>query len=153
MSRRRQPAGFEGLETVSALSVSHNEADRDVLGHIFRELHWKLHFSSTVDRARAFLKSRGVPVLICDAAVPENWRTFFQYAQTLHPTPMFIVSSRLADERLWCEVLNIGAYDVLSTPFERREVAHVIRCAWDSAQHHSVAAASRAATAACAGAA
>jgi DNA-binding response OmpR family regulator len=40
-----------------------------------------------------------------------------------HP-PLFIISSRLADERLWAEALNLGAYDVLAKPFDAREVLH-----------------------------
>jgi len=36
------------------------------------------------------------------------------------------VVSRLADERLWAEALNPGAYDMLLTPFEAEEVFRVI---------------------------
>ena len=37
--------------------------------------------------------------------------------------PRFVVSSRLADDHVWAEVLNLGGYDVLCTPFEAREVS------------------------------
>ena len=46
--------------------------------------------------------------------------------------PLIIVTSRLADERLWAEVLNLGGFDVLSRPYDAREVRHVIAQAWRS---------------------
>ena len=44
--------------------------------------------------------------------------------------PNLIVFSRLADERLWAEVLNLGGFDVLMTPFEPEEVLRVDFAAW-----------------------
>ena len=41
-----------------------------------------------------------------------------------------IVTSRLADDRLWAEVLNLGGYDVLAKPFDASEVARVVGTAW-----------------------
>ena len=46
-----------------------------------------------------------------------------------HP-PALIVTSRLADEHLWAEALNLGAWDVLAKPFDHREVIRGIRTAW-----------------------
>jgi hypothetical protein len=40
------------------------------------------------------------------------------------------VSSRLADESLWAEVLNLGGYDLLQTPFEPSELFRVLHLAW-----------------------
>jgi DNA-binding response OmpR family regulator len=41
-----------------------------------------------------------------------------------------MVTSRLADERLWAEALNLGAYDVLAKPFDGREVIRILSLAW-----------------------
>jgi len=40
------------------------------------------------------------------------------------------VSSRLADERLWAEALNMGAWDVLAKPFDKMEVIRSVQSAW-----------------------
>jgi DNA-binding response OmpR family regulator len=48
----------------------------------------------------------------------------------LPEAPLLIVTSRLADEHLWAEVLNLGGYDVLMKPFDRLEVLRVISLAW-----------------------
>jgi hypothetical protein len=39
------------------------------------------------------------------------------------------VADRFADERLWGEVLNLGGYDLLTKPFVREEVLHVLELA------------------------
>jgi CheY-like chemotaxis protein len=43
---------------------------------------------------------------------------------------MLIVASRTADEYLWAEALNLGAYDVLSKPYRPAEVVRVLSMAW-----------------------
>ena len=40
------------------------------------------------------------------------------------------MTSLLADEHLWAEALNIGAYDVLAKPFDRQEVIRIFSLAW-----------------------
>jgi FixJ family two-component response regulator len=42
-----------------------------------------------------------------------------------------IVTSRLADDRLWAEALNLGVYDVLAKPFDRTELIRSVRLAWE----------------------
>ena len=55
--------------------------------------------------------------------------------------PLLVVASRLADDRLWVEALNLGAYDVLAKPYVSREVVRTFSCAWLRWQVHSRAAA------------
>jgi FixJ family two-component response regulator len=50
--------------------------------------------------------------------------------ELLPNAPSFIVTSRLADDRLWAEALNLGAYDVLAKPFERLELVRSVSSAW-----------------------
>ncbi len=125
--------GVQG--TVTALAVGGGEQDQGSLTRIFTELRWELELSSTIAQALDWLAHRAYPVVICEAKLPDGgWELLSRRAEILPTPPHIVVSSRLADERLWCEVLNLGGYDVLATPFERREVAHVVRCAWDSYQ-------------------
>jgi DNA-binding response OmpR family regulator len=51
--------------------------------------------------------------------------------------PALIVASRLADERLWAEALNLGAWDVLATPFNRNELIRSVRSGWQHWQGRS----------------
>jgi len=43
-----------------------------------------------------------------------------------------IVTTRLADECLWAEVLNLGGFDLISKPFYEKEVTWVM----ESARRH-----------------
>jgi DNA-binding response OmpR family regulator len=44
--------------------------------------------------------------------------------------PALVVTSRIADDSLWAEALNLGAYDVLAKPFDGAEVVRVVSLAW-----------------------
>ena len=68
---------------------------------------------------------------ICDTEIADgNWQVLLANLQSRSHPPHLIVSSRLADERLWAEVLNLGGYDVLVQPFDCGEVLRVARMAW-----------------------
>jgi hypothetical protein len=41
-----------------------------------------------------------------------------------------VVTSRLADKRLWAEALNLGCYDVLPQPFDSGELFRVLSQTW-----------------------
>jgi len=50
------------------------------------------------------------------------------------------VADRLADDRLWAEVLNLGAYDLLIKPFDTQEVLRTVGLACKTGQNHSAGA-------------
>ncbi|MFB3828373.1 MAG: hypothetical protein ACE15B_16510 [Bryobacteraceae bacterium] len=60
----------------------------------------------------------------------DTWRDLLDQTTRMPHAPVFIVASRLADDALWAEVLNLGGYDVLAKPFDRREVFHVLGHGW-----------------------
>jgi DNA-binding response OmpR family regulator len=61
---------------------------------------------------------------------PGSWKDVLEQVTILPDPPSLIVTSRLADERLWAEALNLGAYDVLAKPFDSAEAMRVIGAAW-----------------------
>jgi len=61
---------------------------------------------------------------------PVTWRELLDRTRRLPHPPLVIVTSRLADEQLWAEALNLGAYDVLAKPYDRTEVTRVVSSAW-----------------------
>jgi len=65
-----------------------------------------------------------VPVILCDSELPDgNWKDLLVAVAGIQSPPLAIVISRLADEYLWAEVLNLGDYDVLAKPFNSGESA------------------------------
>jgi response regulator RpfG family c-di-GMP phosphodiesterase len=69
--------------------------------------------------------------VICDHCLPDgDWKSVLAELDSVPDHPSFIVSSRLADERLWAEVLNLGAFDLLlGSPFVPEEVLRVTQSA------------------------
>lgn len=113
------------------LLVSPAEADYTCLSHILDQSRWKLYWALNCKEALAFLRQHPVGVVITTAHLPDgNWESLLEAVAGLPAAPSLIVSSRLADERLWAEVLNLGGYDVLLTPFEPSEVVRVGSAAW-----------------------
>jgi DNA-binding NtrC family response regulator len=69
-------------------------------------------------------------VVISDQRLADgDWRDLLSDLQKEREGLPLIVSSRLADDRLWAEVLNLGGYDLLMKPFSATEVARVVRMA------------------------
>lgn len=122
-----------GDRTDAVVAVSLARDDHRILATIFDALPWKLISAPTVAQGVRQARSRGVRVVICERDPPDgNWKILFDTIQKGPRAPRFIVASRLADDRLWAEVLNVGAYDVLATPFDTSEVHRVVSYAIDS---------------------
>jgi DNA-binding response OmpR family regulator len=80
--------------------------------------------------ARQLLYKTSVQVVICDKDLPDgSWRDILESTAALQDPPAVIVTSRLADDRLWLEVLNAGGYDVLAKPCDRQEARRTIALA------------------------
>jgi len=124
---------------VTVLLVSGQPVDRSSLQQILARSRWKLQVRATCPQGLALLRQRRIPVVICDAGQSDtNWRSLLREMSHLSSPPSLIVSSRLADERLWAEVLNLGGYDVLSTPFDGREVLRACFLAWQNWERSTI---------------
>ena len=125
---------------LSALLVGEFETDRLLVHDVFRKFGWRLFEARDRRRAMRCLNLHPVHVVIAGASVPNwNWKKVLNdLRRFLHP-PQLIVASRSADESLWSEALNIGAYDVLAQPLAREEVERVVAAArryFDQARKH-----------------
>jgi len=137
---RKQPAKeIAGNRCVNLLSVSPVADDHIALEHIlarpgwanYSDSRWTLSWSATLGSATAALSQDRVPIVICERDLDGNsWIDLLAEATALPEPPYVIVTSRLADEHLWAEALNLGAYDVLAKPFDPEEVIRVVSLAW-----------------------
>jgi len=119
----------KGLQ--SALLISPISEDHDVLGQIFVQQQWMLYGAETLDSALVILHNWQVPVLIVERDLqPGDWKDALVAIQQLQDPPLLVVTSRLADEYLWAEALNLGAHDVLAKPFQAAELQWVLESAW-----------------------
>jgi DNA-binding response OmpR family regulator len=118
-------------KVVTVLAISPLEDDHRFLHSIFSHSKWQLRDALTWNDARQALQEEPAPVVICESVLPDaHWTEVLAQLSALPGPPLLIVSSRMADDRLWAEVLNLGGYDVLAKPFEAAEVFRVISLAW-----------------------
>ncbi|MGB8879745.1 MAG: response regulator [Solirubrobacteraceae bacterium] len=116
---------------IAILLIGPPDSRRRVLRNILAAPQWEIREAATYSEALGILHDRHIAVTICDTEIGEgNWQALLANLQSRAYPPNLIVSSRLADERLWAEVLNLGGYDVLVQPFDRGEVLRVTRMAW-----------------------
>jgi DNA-binding NtrC family response regulator len=114
------------------LSVSPVAADHDELQQALHPGQWTVRKAQTLSAALAILMKRRYPVVVCESDLgQDSWREMLAQIPLVGSSPpFFIVASRLADERLWVEALNVGAYDVLVKPFDAAELKRVLSSAW-----------------------
>ena len=119
---------------VSNLVVSPLPEDLSAVRLIFAGSPWDWEGVATGEEACSWLARCGkLPIVICDRDLPDGgWRQLLQETESLARPPKFIVSSRLADEELWMEVLGAGGHDVLRTPFDACEAYRVVRLATEA---------------------
>ncbi len=116
-----------------ALLVSPNEEDHWALIHILRPAGWAVDTAHTCAEALQSLAIEPASVVIVERYLPDgDWKTLRNQLMRMELSPRLIVTSRLADERLWSEVLNLGGFDVLAQPFC---AAETLRCVSSADRH------------------
>jgi DNA-binding NtrC family response regulator len=120
------------------LSVSSSEKDHSALQNLFIHPRWMIVKAPNSSIARQLLQQHDISVVICDCdSTPGEWTDLLNHSQSLKKPPSVIVTSRIADDRLWAEALNLGAWDVLSKPFDRSELLRGVRYAWEHWERQS----------------
>jgi DNA-binding response OmpR family regulator len=109
------------------LSVSADEADHVALRRIINRSRWRLVTAGTCAEAIRSLCNESVRVVFCERSLPDGeWQDVLSEISKFAVPPRVAVVSRLADERLWLEVLNLGGHDVLSKPLVEDELRNVL---------------------------
>lgn len=89
------------------LSISATREDHQVLRCMLNN--FKIATAGTRQEAMSFLCLDRVPVIVCDRDLPDGtWKDILGDTAELPDPPALVVTSRLADEYLWAEVLNLG---------------------------------------------
>lgn len=124
---------------ITILSVGPHEPDHARLSEIFDQAQWTLcpgtrwtlKTAPSLSSAVSALRTGRIPLVVCeDDLGTDNWQDLCEKVAAIPDAPLLIVASRRADERLWAEALNLGAYDVLAKPFDSGEVVRTLSQAW-----------------------
>jgi hypothetical protein len=117
--------------SASALLGSNVQEDHRFLEEIFFQKQWMLFRTESVRDALSVLEWNEIPVVISEQDVPGGgWKKILSALQRLPRPPLLVVTSGLAYEHLWAEVLNLGGHDVLALPFSAKELVWVMENAW-----------------------
>ena len=133
----RKPVTIEtGCQNIPVLSVSPAAGDHTDLEALLPWPQWKVHRAASVASALAQLQHvRPMPLVVCERDLFQAaWQDLLMQTRLLPERPFFIVTSRSADDHLWAEALNLGAYDVLTKPFEIVELIRSLTLAWQHSQ-------------------
>ena len=129
MSQPESTVSANGQET--ALLISPDEEDHEILDALFQHNSWTLHRAPSVNSASALLNESATSVVITERDLPVgDWKSVLDVIHDLPRAPLLIVISRAADNYLWAEALNLGAYDVLAKPLDQTEATRVLTSAW-----------------------
>jgi len=119
------------LRIVKVLLISPFDEDHRDLREILRHSNWQQHEARTLVGALGFLQDNPTPVVICEAELPDGtWKDVLARLALIKCPPVLVVSARLADEKLWSEVLHLGGYNVLVKPLNMKEVFRVVSFSW-----------------------
>jgi DNA-binding NtrC family response regulator len=102
---------------------------------------WRVFRADCAGEAIAMLKRTPVQVVLCERTLRDGtWLNVLKAAQKCDPAAAVVVLSK-PDDRIWAEVLNHGAYDLLPFPCTAPELYAIVPMAWRHCieQEHSVA--------------
>jgi len=126
-----QGPSIQTSDTIYAvLCVSPFRDDYETLERFLSGGNWTIHHASTLCGAKHLLKSNSYRLVICERDMPpDSWKDVLVEAAALPSAPFFLVTSLHADDALWAEALNWGAYDVLTKPFQQADVVRALNMA------------------------
>ena len=88
------------------------------------EIEWAMGFQDAVRKLSA---SPSYDLLLVDAELPDgSWRNLLLFVQNSGMVSEMIIVTRVEDHRLWAEVIQCGAYDLIVEPVEREELTRII---------------------------
>ena len=125
---------------ITLLAVSPNQEDRRSLESILDAPGWTIQGALSIREATRLMLEQP-SLIVCDKDLPDGtWRDVLRAAKALENPPPVVIAARSADRRLWAEVFNIGAFDILLKPFEKSEVTRVMSMAFRHLQASAAAA-------------
>ena len=115
------------------LLISQYREDGYFLREVLTNFACPLETAESWQTAKLVIRHHVLSVVVTESELPDGtWRDVLSSLDQVPSPPLLIVVSRLADERLWADVLNRCGFDVLAKPFARDEVIRVIGHALDT---------------------
>ena len=121
------PSSVESAVAAGLLLVSPDAGDGACVGCVLRKAACPVRSACCIREALRQVRQRPPAVMLCERDLPDGtWRELWEQVRGQDVPPSLIVASRLADDQLWAEVLNLGGYDVLPKPLDPVELRRVV---------------------------
>jgi DNA-binding response OmpR family regulator len=86
-----------------------------------------IHHSTTLDDAEGRLQATRSQILLTDVWFERgSWKDALRMAARLPLRTVVVLVSHIADERLWLDALECGAYDLILKPFHAEEMRRIL---------------------------
>ena len=114
------------------LLISPAADDATTLSEMLAQVGIPSAHARNLKQARPMLESRAFGAVLTEARLPDGgWQDVLRLVSEIPRRISVVVTDRLADARLWTEVLENGAYDLLLKPFCSGEVQRILANALD----------------------
>ena len=109
------------------LCISGHPEDARKLSEMLHSLPLILDQAGSVREGRVQLQQQTYDAVLTEAKLPDgNWLDVLHLVRESPREMAVIVTDPQADTRLWAEVLNLGAHDLLAQPFQEAEVRRIL---------------------------
>jgi DNA-binding response OmpR family regulator len=132
MIQEKEMAGLERARRIVTASIASPE-DRTCLLRTLAMPRWRIQFAGSLAALRRDVITSSSGIVITDQHLADgsSWKDVLANLDRHRNRPQLIVADRLADEALWAEVLNLGGYDLLVSPFDPAELHRSVSLAWE----------------------
>jgi len=124
------------LRVPEVLLLACDADERAILQKILG-LHAELTCVCTPEEMAGRLEQAKYDALFCARSLSMgSWREVLEEVRQFYPQLPVIIVSRTADEREWLEILEAGAFDLLTPPYHQRALLYVLAHAMVSHDAH-----------------
>ena len=111
----------------SSVFLGCSDADYQVAARYLQASHIRLLRAASLEEADLLLADGDCRVLLAEATFPGGtWQDAMALKRTRHPEAVLVVTAELADEGVWLDVLEQGAYDLILKPFVADELLRIL---------------------------
>lgn len=112
------------------LFISPSRNDAETISRMLETAFVDCEHAANCRDARSRLAGNAYAAILTEADLPDgNWKDIVRLAIDLPAQPAVVVTRPAADDRFWGDVLSLGCYDLLTQPFDTREVQRILSLA------------------------